>query len=134
MPGNSSWPDRALTFGYARDEALFWFIPGPAAWDRFGQLIREGGTTISESAPPAPTTTGLIFLTAAGIGFVALLVDTCAVTLRSAAVAGLPLFALYAVPSAVVAGGAPLLYFLLGAIGYLGLLMADGRARLGGWG
>ena len=57
-----------------------------------------------------------------------------AVTGRWAAAAGLPLLTLYAVPAAVVPDGVPWPLFVIGAVGYLFLLLADGRQRIGRWG
>jgi transglutaminase-like putative cysteine protease len=81
-----------------------------------------------------PVEPGLVLLTAAGAGLAALAVDTLAVTYRSAALAGLPLLALYAVPVAVVRDGVPGLLFVLAGLGWLALLLAEGRERVSGWG
>jgi transglutaminase-like putative cysteine protease len=59
------------------------------------------------------------------------------VTFRKAALAGLPLLALYCVGSGLNSsgqGGLPWFWFLLVATGYLALLFADGRDRLSRWG
>ena len=63
----------------------------------------------------------------AGVGLVALAVDTLAVTMRRAALAGLPLLALYTVPTTVAPDGVSWVAFALGGIGYLTLLLAEAR-------
>ncbi len=123
-----------LTWVYARDVAVWWVLPGPAAWDRFAELARAGSTIVNGYAAPVPTRTGVVLLTAAGVGAAALAVDTLAVTYRNAALAGLPLFALYAVPVAVVSHGVPWVLFLLAALGWLALMLAEGNDRILGWG
>ena len=45
-----------------------------------------------------------------------------------------PLLILYAVPLTVVRGGVPMLLFLFAAVGWLALMLAEGRERLAGWG
>ena len=63
--------------------------------------------------------------------------DLLAVRLRSPAIAGLPLLALYCVritTSAKQGGVGATVVFCLAMIGYLALLAADGRERLRIWG
>ena len=124
----------ASTWLFVRDVAVLGVIPGPAAVRAFNDLLLEAGDTIRQNAPPAPTTEGLVVLVAVSIGLLALVVDTIAVTWRSAAVAGLPLLAVYIAPAAILDEAMPLVYFLLAAIGFLALLLVDGRLRLGAWG
>lgn len=97
-------------------------------------LVEQGRHDIARYGPPVPTRTGLVLLTAAGVAGIALLVDLTAVVLDRAAVAGLPLLLLFAVPSAVLPGGLGWLPFGLGAAGWLGLLLVEGDDRVGRWG
>ncbi len=88
-------------------------------------------------APPVPGTRGIDLVTAAGIGLMAAATDLLAVRMRSPAIAGLPLLALYSVritTNAKQGGVGATLVFCLGLIGYLALLAADGRERLRIWG
>ncbi len=124
----------ALTVIYARDVAVLGLIPGPGALRALDQLATLGFDGMRRYATPAPTDAGLVLLAAGGTGLVAILVDTLAVTYRSAALAGVPLLALYAVPVVVVRDGVPWLLFLVAALGWLLLLLAEGRERLAGWG
>ena len=50
---------------------------------------------------PVPDLDGLLLLTTAGVGLVAVLVDLAAVGIRRPALAGLPMLAIYSVPVAV---------------------------------
>jgi transglutaminase-like putative cysteine protease len=87
--------------------------------------------------PPVPSTPGIVLVAAAGIGLMAATTDLIAVRLRSPAIAGLPLLALYCVritTSARQGGVGATVVFCLGMIGYLALLAADGRERLRIWG
>ncbi len=88
-------------------------------------------------APPVPDIAAVSFVTAAGIGLVAITVDLLAVRLRRPALAGLPLLLLFSVPVATnlkqIAIGQSIT-FALSLAGYLALLSADGRDRLRMWG
>jgi transglutaminase-like putative cysteine protease len=101
-------------------------------WTLAGQGLAE-----RVYAPPVPSTVGITLLTAGGIGLMAAATDLLAVRLRSPAIAGLPLLALYSVritTSARQGGVGATVVFCLGMIGYLALLAADGRDRLRIWG
>ena len=87
--------------------------------------------------PPVPSSPGVILLAAGGIGLMAAATDLLAVRLRSPAIAGLPLLALYCVRITTAAqqgGVGATIVFCLAMIGYLALLAADGRERLRIWG
>src|SRR5690606_36481832 len=73
-------------------------------------------------------------LTVGGIGLIAILVDLFAVRLRRAALAGLPLLALFSVPAAVIRDPIAWPVVLVAGLGYIGLLLSDGRERIGRWG
>ncbi|NHC45572.1 DUF3488 and transglutaminase-like domain-containing protein [Motilibacter aurantiacus] len=118
----------------ARDVAPFGIVPSPAAMDRLQALVDEGFSAIQAFATPVPTLGPLVLLAVGGLGLLAVLVDTLVVTLRKPALAGLPLLALYGVPAAVVPEGVPWLAFALGAAGYLAVLLAESRERVGRWG
>ncbi|MEU9226490.1 DUF3488 and transglutaminase-like domain-containing protein [Streptomyces massasporeus] len=124
-----------LTFVFAREQALAGLIPGPQAIDRFALLLQQGGDDIARYAIPAPLESdGIRLMLIGGVLIIGLLVDTLAVTFRSAAPAGLPLLALYSVAAGLSDGGSDWLWFLVAAAGYLMLLLAEGRDRLSQWG
>ncbi|MEU6509836.1 DUF3488 and transglutaminase-like domain-containing protein [Streptomyces sp. NPDC046942] len=123
-----------LTLVFARQQAVLGLIPGPEAFRHLTDLLQQGSTDVSEYAIPAPLTEGIKLMLIGGVLGIGLLVDTLAVTFRSAAPAGLPLLALYSVAAGLSDGGADWLWFLVAAAGYLMLLLAEGRDRLAQWG
>ncbi|MEV5436388.1 DUF3488 and transglutaminase-like domain-containing protein [Streptomyces sp. NPDC052682] len=124
-----------LTLAFARRQALFGLIPGPDALRHFADLLQQGADDIARYAIPAPLSSdGIRLMLLGGVLVIGLLVDTLAVTLRTAAPAGLPLLALYSVAAGLSDGGADWLWFLVAAGGYLMLLLAEGRERLSQWG
>jgi len=116
-----------LVLFYARNEAYFWVIPNRAALDHLHELLDAGRTDISRYAAPIAVSPGIEFLVSAGVGLVALAVDTLAVTMRRAALAGLALLALYTVPTTVAPNGVGWVAFALGGVGFLTLLLAEAR-------
>ncbi|MFG2876753.1 transglutaminaseTgpA domain-containing protein [Streptomyces sp. NPDC048337] len=110
---------------------------GPVAYlvTDFGALFRRGVQDVGEFAIPAPLTDGIRLLLVCGVLLIGLLVDLLAVTVRTAAAAGLPLLALYSVAAGLSGGGnASWFSFLLAGSGYLLMLLAEGRDRLAQWG
>jgi transglutaminase-like putative cysteine protease len=104
---------------------------------RYLWTLASQGLAERAYAPPVPGNIGITMLTAGGIGLMAAATDLLAVRLRSPAIAGLPLLALYSVritTNAKQGGGGATVVFCLGMIGYLALLAADGRDRLRIWG
>ncbi|MFF7975520.1 transglutaminaseTgpA domain-containing protein [Streptomyces sp. NPDC007905] len=122
-----------LTLVFAREQAIIGFVPGPGTFRHFADLLQQGSDDVSRYAIPAPLTDGIKLMLIGGVLLIGLLVDTLAVTFRSAAPAGLPLLALYSV-AAGLSAGADWLWFLVAAAGYLMLLLAEGRDRLAQWG
>ncbi|MDQ1603731.1 MAG: hypothetical protein QOE01_1576 [Actinomycetota bacterium] len=123
-----------LVARFAHDQALFYVLPSQAAIDRLQTLSQAGHHDITRFAAPIAVSTGIELLAVGGVGIVALLVDTLAVTWRRASLAGLPLLALYTVPTSVAPTGVNWLPFTLAGIGYLTLLLAESRERLNRWG
>ncbi|WP_030039378.1 DUF3488 domain-containing protein, partial [Streptomyces resistomycificus] len=124
-----------LTLLFAREQAFFGLLPGPDAFVHFADLLRQGTDDIARYAIPAPLSSdGIRLMIIGGVLVIGLAVDTLAVTFRSAAPAGLPLLALYSVAAGLSDGAADWLWFLVGAAGYLLLLLAEGRERLSQWG
>ncbi|MFI1163834.1 DUF3488 and DUF4129 domain-containing transglutaminase family protein [Streptomyces sp. NPDC020801] len=123
-----------LTLVFARGQALLGLVPGPGALRHLAALLRQGGDDVGRYAIPAPLTDGIRLMLVGGVLVIGLIVDTLAVTFRSAAPAGLPLLALYSVAAGLSGGGADWLWFVVAAAGYLMLLLAEGRDRLSQWG
>jgi transglutaminase-like putative cysteine protease len=119
---------------FAHGTAVLGVLPGRDARAHLRHLVNVGLDDVNKLAPPVPMHTGLLLLTTAGVGVIAILVDFIAVGLRKAAVAGMPMFALFVIPAAVAPKGIGAMPFVVAASGYLALLVADGRERLGRWG
>jgi len=123
-----------LTFAHA--SAIGGVIPSDNSIQALARLWQAAFTEF-RYAPPVPDMPAVSFVTAAGIGAVAIAVDILAVRLRRPAVAGLPLLLLFSVPVASnlkVFDAPELAIFAASLAGYLALLSADGRERLRMWG
>ncbi|WP_169944819.1 DUF3488 and transglutaminase-like domain-containing protein [Microbispora sp. H11081] len=123
-----------LTAVFTPDESWLRVIPTKDSVVRLGELLGTGFEDIQRYAAPVPPHPGITLLTAAGVALIALIVDVFAVRLRRAALAGLPLLALFTVPAAVMADPIGWPAFVIAAFGYIGLLVTDGRERLSHWG
>lgn len=123
-----------LNLLYAHHQSLLWIIPTPQSVHRLRTLISAGWHDIGSYAAPVPLLPGITLLTGLGIGLVALLVDFLAVRLRRAAAAGLPLLAMYSIPAEVRQQSVHWIAFLVGAAGFLALLLTDSREQLSTWG
>jgi hypothetical protein len=119
---------------FARETLSYGLVPTGRTWSALHALVQTGLTDINRLAPPVPSTAGLTLIAMLGLGGVAIVVDVIAVVLSRAAVAGLPLLVLFAVPSAVLPGGLGWFPFFVGAIGWLVLLRVEGGDRVGRWG
>ncbi|GII88697.1 transglutaminase [Sphaerisporangium siamense] len=123
-----------LNLVFAADESWGRVVPTGESLVALAGLLGEGFADIQRYAAPVPANPGITLLTAGGVGVIALTVDLLAVRLRRAAPAGLPLLALFTVPAAVMTEPLGWPAFILGALGYVGLLAADGRERITTWG
>ncbi|KAA9379899.1 transglutaminase domain-containing protein [Microbispora cellulosiformans] len=123
-----------LTAAFTAQEAFLRVIPTLDSLAGLAALVGEGFDDIQQYAAPVPANPGITLLTTTGVALIALLVDLFAVRLRRAALAGLPMLALFTVPAAVLPEPIGWPAFVVAAFGYIGLLVADGRERLKGWG
>lgn len=125
-----------LNLAFAAGQSVAGLIPTGTSLSHLWSLAGQGLDARALS-PPVLGTPGVVVLASGGIGLIAVLADLLAVRVRSPAMAGLPLLALYCVritTSARQGGLGAALVFCLGVIGYLALLAADGRERLRIWG
>ncbi|GIH59495.1 DUF3488 and transglutaminase-like domain-containing protein [Microbispora siamensis] len=123
-----------LTLVFTPDEAWLRIVPTKDSLVRLAELVGAGFDDIQRYAAPVPDNPGITLLATAGVALIALLVDVFAVRLRRAALAGLPLLALFTVPAAVITEPIGWIAFVIAAFGYIGLLVTDGRERLSRWG
>jgi len=119
---------------FARPTLALGLLPGTDTLELLAGLLRDAARDVETLAPPVPTSQGLVLLAVLGVGGIAIVVDLLAVTVRAVAAAGLPLLLLFAVPAAVLPGGLGWWAFVLGATGWLGLLLADGSDTVSRWG
>ena len=123
-----------LNAAFASAASYIWLIPSVRS---ASVLTHLPGKAYFGYQPPVPATRPLDFITVAGIGGVAIIVDFVAVRLRRPALAGLPLLTLFSVPVATNLKTFTLnqtLTFAAALAAYLALLSADGRQRLRMWG
>jgi transglutaminase-like putative cysteine protease len=123
-----------LTLLFARHQAVVGIVPGPEAFQHFAALLQAGADDVGRYSIPAPLSDGIRLMLVGGVLVIGLAVDALAVTYRNAAPAGLPLLALYSVAAGLSADSMTWLWFVLAAVGYLALLLAEGRDRLSQWG
>ncbi|MEV7007701.1 DUF3488 and transglutaminase-like domain-containing protein [Streptosporangium sp. NPDC051022] len=123
-----------LTVAFTGDKAWAWVVPTRESVAELGRLLVTGFADIQRFAAPVPASTSITMLTCGGVALIAILVDLLASRLRRAALTGLPLLALFTVPAAVITEPIGWHVFIIAALGYLGLLVADGRERVGHWG
>lgn len=123
-----------VTSRFAAAQAAGGIVPNGSAFQRLNTLARNGFTDIRKLPPPVPAHHGLILITVMGVTVVALIVDLLAVTIRRAALAGLPLVALYTVSAATSHRGVNAFSFIVAACGFLFLLYVDSRERVNRWG
>ena len=123
-----------VTAAYAGSTAYGHVIPSGESLHTLATVARQGFHDVHKLSTPVPVHRGLVLLAVVGISAVALVVDLLAVTMRRAAVAGLPLLATFALCTSVAKHGAGWVPFVLGATGYLWLLLADSHDRLSRWG
>ena len=105
-------------------------IPQPATFAHFADLFTQAGQDTRSYGVPVPDRDGLLFVTVLGVGSVAIVVDMLTVVIRKPALAGLPMLAIYSVPVAVYVDSVPVLPFIVGAVGFLWLLVSDNVDRV----
>jgi uncharacterized membrane protein YhaH (DUF805 family) len=119
-----------LTWLFSAGEAILGTIPTTGTLNHFGDLINSGFADIHDQGVPVPDRPGLLFLTTLGVGLVAVLVDVVAVGLRRPALAGFPMLAMYSIPVFVLQSSISVIPFVIGALGFLWLLVTDNVDRV----
>ena len=120
----------ALTWLFPSGDELLAVVPTPGTFGHFADLMNASLEDMRSYGVKVPDTDPLLFVTVLGIGGVAVLVDLLAVGLRRPALAGLPMLAVYSVPVAVYVDSVPPVPFVIGAAGYLWLLVTDNVDRV----
>ncbi|GAA4704492.1 transglutaminaseTgpA domain-containing protein [Phytohabitans rumicis] len=119
-----------LTLMFSSGEELLAVIPTPGTFSHFGSMLSFAVEDMRSFGVPVPDRPGLQFITVLGVGSVGILVDLLTVGLRRPALAGLPMLAIYSVPVAVYTESVHPLPFVIGAVGFLWLLVADNVDRV----
>ncbi|SBT44757.1 transglutaminase TgpA family protein [Micromonospora auratinigra] len=119
-----------LTWIFPGGTELFAFVPTPQTFAHFGDLLGASLQDMRAYGVKVPDVDSLLFLTVLGVGGVAVVVDLLTVGLRRPALAGLPMLAIYSVPVAVYVDSVPATPFVVGAAGYLWLLVTDNVDRV----
>ena len=109
-------------------------VPTPATLQVLGQQMRIAANYSMAYAAPVPSQPDLILLVVICLAIAGFVVDLIVSTLRMSAWAGLVLLSVYSVPTALQAGSVSLPAFVLGALGYILLLAADGSWRIRSFG
>lgn len=122
-----------LITGLYTSHGILGIIPGPAALAELNSVLAEAGQQIQVSLPPVEGKAGILCLATIGIGLVAVVVDTLAVSLAAPAAAGLVLLCLYAVPASLADEMLPWWSFILGAAAFAVLIAVDGNHRHRQW-
>jgi transglutaminase-like putative cysteine protease len=118
---------------FARDEALFGILPGPASMLRLQELLAQGREYAIATQAPAGPDEGLLLMIVAGVGLVALTVDTLAAGLDLPGMTLIPLVALFLLPWAIGRGSAPGWTFVVVAVGWLAVVAALQSDRVSQW-
>ncbi|MFG1917721.1 transglutaminaseTgpA domain-containing protein [Micromonospora sp. NPDC048898] len=120
----------ALTWLFPSNQELLAILPTPSTFAHFADLLTGSMQDMRSYGVEVPDTDPLLFIAVLGVGAVAVLVDVLAVGLRRPALAGLPMLAIYSVPVAVYVNSVPATPFVVGAAGYLWLLVTDNVDRV----
>jgi transglutaminase-like putative cysteine protease len=126
-----------LNLVFAASRSWLGVIPTGSSLGYLRDVAAQGTVDADRFSPPVPVTPGLLLLAAGGIGLAAVATDMLGVRLRASAVAGLPLLALFVVPTTTSAARSPAgttIVFGLGVLGYLLILGVDSRERIRLWG
>ncbi|MEO3775670.1 transglutaminaseTgpA domain-containing protein [Micromonospora sp. B11E3] len=120
----------ALTWLFPGGTELVPFLPSPSTFTHFGELLSASVQDMRTQTVKVDDTDPLLFVAVLGVAGVAIVVDVLAVGLRRPALAGLPMLAIYSVPVAVYVDSVPAVPFVVGASGYLWLLVTDNVDRV----
>ncbi len=114
---------------FASDVSVLGFIPTGDTLDRFNDLVRDAGYSITWQTVPANADEPISFVLALGVGVLAVLAEVFAFSLRLPALVGIPLAAIFLVPGLAPEGTTDGWFFAGSALAYLALLLAQRPKR-----
>ncbi|MEU8248989.1 transglutaminaseTgpA domain-containing protein [Nonomuraea sp. NPDC048916] len=123
-----------LTASFASEEAWALLVPTKESVLELARLLATGWADVQRFAAPVPANEGISLLTTGGVGLIAIIVDLFTARMRRAALAGLPMLTLAMVPATILTEPISWPAFIVAALGFTSLLIADGRERVGHWG
>ncbi|MGH3872300.1 MAG: transglutaminaseTgpA domain-containing protein [Pseudonocardiaceae bacterium] len=105
----------------------FVVVPGHTAVAELGSLLGQAARQVRDGIPPVPESFELLGLVVVSFGVIAIAVDILAVSAAAPATAGLVLVGVIAVPTALSDELLPWWSFVLGALGFMLLLLTGGN-------
>lgn len=127
-----------LTFVFFPTTAILGFVPTPSTVEAALSLASDAAIVITTGTAPVPAVSAMSFVVAAGLGFVALIVDTVALTLAMPAASSLGLVLVMLPPALTTKDGIGGWGLAGAAAGFLLVLgccrwyAPDGKLRTGG--
>jgi hypothetical protein len=128
----------SLTFVFFPTTSLLGFIPTTGTFRAALEMASDASTLIMSSNTPVPSEIPMFFLFCAGLGFVALLIDTVAITVAMPAASSLGLLLVMLPPALTTSTGIGTLGFIGAGAGFLLILgccrwyAPDGKVRATG--
>ena len=119
-----------LTAMFGGGTGILGLVPTTDTFAVWRELLFDARESIASSAPPAPSTVGVVFTVAAACGAVALVTDAIGVTGGQPALAGLPMVVPFLVSVANSTGGLPVFYMVLVAACWLALMAVVDDSRI----
>jgi transglutaminase-like putative cysteine protease len=123
-----------LTGRYVSGHAWLGIIPTTGTWHDISRLMNALHHTTRDEVAPVHTTIAIRLVLCALVGLLAALIDLVAVVGHRAALAGVPMLAVYTIAGAVPRTPVPWIWFTFAAIGYLLLLGLDAESDVRNWG
>lgn len=118
-----------LGFAYVFSAQLTAAVPdhvGPNVLDRVGYLFADAAQNVRSDSAPMPPDNGVKFLFVAALGAIAILTDVLVVSLRKPVLGLAPPVTVFLVPAIGLSTDTGWWPFLCIAVGYLGILVAEG--------
>lgn len=122
-----------LTAMFGGGTGILGLFPLPETGGAWRDLLLDARESIASSAPPAPSTVGVVFAVAAAAGAIALITDAIGVTGGQPALAGLPMVVPFLISVANSSGGLPVHYVVLVAVCWLALMAVVDDSRISRW-